>query len=165
MAEQGLPRLGARPVCREAPCGVRPDEAVRIARALAVPLRAFTELAPSPPGDGFRLSPEPTAPERGLFMRKVGRPDGLACVFRVSLLEGAVACGLDALAVRDCGAGGGTGHLPEGEAESRRSRVRARWHQAVESGVFSVIEDVFHAFLFDAYPEHPERGPDAGGGL
>jgi hypothetical protein len=156
------PRAGELQVCGEAPCAVRPDEAVLIARSLGLPLGSFVELTPAC-GAGYRLSPDTSAPERALALRKVEGPEpgGRACVFALALPLGRRACGLGSLAPATCGTSGGR-HLAADEAAALAEGVRGRWHAALALGAYSMPCDVFFEFLFDALPDHwPPREREA----
>jgi hypothetical protein len=99
----------SRECCGGRPVIVRPDEAARIARTLAIPLGEVVEVAAfdAPAGPGTEVEPRafrlaPGGPPHALLLRKAMEPDGLACRFRLALRTGRKLCGLGPLAPLAC---------------------------------------------------------------
>jgi hypothetical protein len=144
------------------------EEVVAIARALALPPSSFARLGPeSDLARAVRLEPaSPTAeppvnpPTFAPALRKAaGR-----CCFAHEVHGNRHICGLSTLAPAACH---GAAPREHAASERREGAVRARWHEALDAGARAVPEEVFFAFLFNAFDRLDASalpGSDSGAG-
>ncbi len=143
--------------CAGAPVVVFPDEAVRIAQTLAVPMTACVETAPA-------ADVAPDAPEAGAAAFRLGRDaaprvlilskhrDGAtpACRFAVAT-TGPSLCGLAMLAPAAC-----TGH-PRADG-GRWAAVREAWHREIDRDPWTMPFEVFADHLIWAFTAGDNHG-------